>query len=695
MPSVDRYNVAAAVRAALVDGDASQLPDDLVATVTDGSPPPAQYASWSSQLSTLIAACRRGEPVQVARAMSKCHQEPWRGINLGGWLLLERGPSYPLFEPFPRVSSEWALLKKGLSAEALELHRRQHFTERDFREIRECGFNAVRIPFGYWVVRQAQAGEPYVGLALEILDQAVEWAGQYKLQVLLDLHGNPGGESGDHPCGRANPKWTWRNWRFEDSLEVLAEVAQRYGGYDHVTGLQVCNEPSEKVPAAALISYYTRAIATIRANGMPASRVAVVLPIYREHRAAEIRDAWVGGGHVHSGHDNVAFDLHFYHSLGGYATNMAHPRHCAATRKHGRVLAGLPGAVVGEWSLSRNGRYKDGEVAEWGATQRRTWEDQGTHGWFFWTWKDHPDLPDWSWRDARTKGWVPRALPLAGEGGAERPGTDGATGTQETNHGGSQQHGPPCQVLDRAPHFRPTPTSSAPGPAHIFSGPRTGPLSPVLRLTEPAVDLDSPETPRAAPIRPFVPTVASAEGGVSYAPGAAQAQTEPVVDLDSPESPEETPVAAPIRPSCVPTGASAEGGVAGCAPGVGQAEATNWGLLALHPAAGGLPVSSPPAASPPAASPPAASPACAGPWTTPGKARVRSGSPDASTRKRVRRAVVDLTEEAGNGGDGVRRRLCWGDEQQALPETLAAGARHRPEDGSHGWPKQAQTVAVR
>lgn len=147
---------------------------------------------------------------------------------------------------------------------------------------------------------------------------------------------------------------------------------------------------------------------------MPASRVAIVLPIYREHRADEIAKAWVAGGHVHSGHDNVAFDLHFYHSLGGYRRGLPHGKHVAATRRHGGVLATLPGAVVGEWSLARNGEYSHHEVSAWCQSQCKTWELNATHGWFFWTWRDHPSLPHWSWCAARVRGWVPHRLGSAG-----------------------------------------------------------------------------------------------------------------------------------------------------------------------------------------------------------------------------------------------------------------------------------------
>ena len=79
---------------------------------------------------------------------------------------------------------------KGITA--LHMHRAKHVTEIDIAEISRRGFNAVRIPFGYWIVTGPTCGDPYVGPALELLDQVVVWAKDHNLEVLLDLHGNPG-----------------------------------------------------------------------------------------------------------------------------------------------------------------------------------------------------------------------------------------------------------------------------------------------------------------------------------------------------------------------------------------------------------------------------------------------------------------------------------------------------------------------
>merc|ERR1711904_227759 len=98
--------------------------------------------------------------------------------------------------------------------------------------------------------------EAYHGPCIEFLDQAVEWADAIGLQVILDLHGNPGGETDERPCGRHWKEWHWSNWRMQESLEVLATVCKRYQTCPCVTGIQVCNEPSESVPVDVLCDFY-------------------------------------------------------------------------------------------------------------------------------------------------------------------------------------------------------------------------------------------------------------------------------------------------------------------------------------------------------------------------------------------------------------------------------------------------------
>mmetsp|Transcript_41742 Transcript_41742/g.78066 ORF Transcript_41742/g.78066 Transcript_41742/m.78066 type:complete len:642 (+) Transcript_41742:3-1928(+) len=349
--------------------------------------------------------------------------EPWRGVNLGGWLLLEPGPSKELFQQHgPDAECEWDLMlqmREKLGAEgaarALREHRETFVTEEDFRRIHALGLNAVRIPFGYWVVTGPAEGDVFLGPCIEYLDRALSWCKAYGLQAVVDLHGAPGGESGDRPSGRKRSDWSWHDWRMSDSLAALRLLAARYQGHPAVAGISVCNEPSELIPAKVLCKYYDRAVRTIRKAGMPPDEVAILLPVYRTERLDEIWRLWSREYDGFVQHPNCAFDLHLYHCFGPWWQRKDLGQHIRMTKCHRKVLRRVP-AVVGEWSLALapNASFKEkaeeDEAMRSFATAQLEAYSQASHGWFFWNWRDCPQQqPEWDMRTCVDRRWLSKS----------------------------------------------------------------------------------------------------------------------------------------------------------------------------------------------------------------------------------------------------------------------------------------------
>eukprot|EP00933_Yihiella_yeosuensis_P084832 TRINITY_DN9952_c0_g6_i1.p1 TRINITY_DN9952_c0_g6~~TRINITY_DN9952_c0_g6_i1.p1 ORF type:complete len:637 (+),score=108.86 TRINITY_DN9952_c0_g6_i1:51-1913(+) len=359
---------------------------------------------------------------------------PWCGVSLGGWLLLEPGPSYPLFTHHPapdgnEARCEWDLMKimrqqlgKKRAAEVMKIHRDTHITKADFQRIRACGLNAVRLPFGYWVVAPPKASEPYFGPAIEYIDRAVDWAEECGLQVVLDLHGCPGSESPEAPCGRRQrpaTKWNWKHWDFDKSLDILEMLAKRYSSRSCVTGVAVCNEPSGEVPATALLRYYSRAVDRIRKAGMPASDVAVVLPVFQRSEGEDrfIKKWW---SLTKGRHRNVCFDVHCYNCFESEFNGKTFAQQLRAVDDNAEMLRRHP-MVVGEWSLALGvatwctaGNMEEDNVwGIFGAQQIKAFKE-ASHGSFFWTWKEAPDNKEWNFQLAFGEGLLsrlPRELP--------------------------------------------------------------------------------------------------------------------------------------------------------------------------------------------------------------------------------------------------------------------------------------------
>lgn len=338
--------------------------------------------------------------------------ERWNGVNLGGWLLLEPGPSYPLFERHKikgkQVRCEWDLMKvlsQKKQRDVITRHRETYITKEDFKHIRDLGLNAVRLPFGYWIAVGPSRGEPYHGPAIEYIDRAIEWADEFGLQILLDLHGCPGGESGDAPCGhRQRPigTWHWRHWRCGETLRVLDFLACRYRNRKCITGITVCNEPSKDMPVRTLCRYYAKAVDRIRKAGM--EQITVVLPVF-QRPLKEFFEVWnaMTGGKL----SNICFDVHWYHCFDQWNA-MTLAQHLRAVEKHAVELLTFP-AVVGEWSLALGlaaqtaKRPKMETLGMFARAQLEAYKN-ASHGSFFWNWKDRAGV-EWHYQQAQKKGF--------------------------------------------------------------------------------------------------------------------------------------------------------------------------------------------------------------------------------------------------------------------------------------------------
>ena len=114
-----------------------------------------------------------------------------RGVNLGGWFVLEPWITPSMFSEGDSVVDEYTYTQKLGKSQAqsnLENHWNSWITQDDFNQIAGAGLNHVRIPIGYWAVAPLD-GDPYVQGQLTVLDKAITWARGAGIKVLLDLHG--------------------------------------------------------------------------------------------------------------------------------------------------------------------------------------------------------------------------------------------------------------------------------------------------------------------------------------------------------------------------------------------------------------------------------------------------------------------------------------------------------------------------
>jgi glucan 1,3-beta-glucosidase len=180
-----------------------------------------------------------------------------RGINIGGWLVLEPWITPSIFDSLDQsldIVDEYTLTER-LPLEAPHILR-QHWETwtrfEDFQKIASAGFNVVRIPIGYWAYDNA--GSPYVSGADVYLQRAMEWARTTvpPLKVVIDLHGAPGSQNGYDNSGQRTKTPTWLTdggvsgataYQTLCALDILGSIYAQPMYESVVIGIELINEP--------------------------------------------------------------------------------------------------------------------------------------------------------------------------------------------------------------------------------------------------------------------------------------------------------------------------------------------------------------------------------------------------------------------------------------------------------------------
>jgi glucan 1,3-beta-glucosidase len=332
-----------------------------------------------------------------------------RGVNLGGWLVLEKWMVPDVYRGTDAPDEYSLSLALGDQAKArLQRHRETFITAEDFRWIKNCGLNAVRLPVGYWAL---EAPKPFVG-ADDFLDFAFEQARQNDLKVVLDLHGAPGSQNGwDHSGRSGEIGWHKNPDNIKETVRVLASFAQKYGKHPALFGIEMLNEPSDQIPVETLKGFYVDAYSQIRKYAGP--EVAIVF--HDSFRAMAWQNFMKGPDY-----SNVIIDTHLYQLFNedDSKRNAQEQIVFALGRKSAleqMQQQELP-TFVGEWSLALPGYSIEDLSSFQGDLLNSAYADtqllcfENTRGWFFWSYKLEQKSA-WNFRYCVERGWLPEHFP--------------------------------------------------------------------------------------------------------------------------------------------------------------------------------------------------------------------------------------------------------------------------------------------
>lgn len=356
-----------------------------------------------------------------------------RGVNLGGWLVLEKWMTPSVFEGLNATDETTYCVELGGAAETRLKHHWQTFITRDdFAWLASIGINAVRIPIGHWIFganypyhrTYGEYQHPFVVGGIEILDQAFEWAEELGLLILLDLHAAPGCQNGFDNGGIKDVcEWHTDESYINHSLWVLEQLAARYHGRPALHGIEVLNEPRWDVDTDLLKKYNIDGYNRIRKHCQPEDVAVVFHDGFRSYQEYL-------GFMKEPKYDNVVFDIHRYQCFAREDIDADIYQHVTKTvvdwkQEADAIIQEMDQwTYVGEWSLGLDlkvvslwaeGPYNhalehmdkfqmDVAYRSYASAQLATYEKY--LGWFFWSYKTET-TPAWCFRDCVNNGWLP------------------------------------------------------------------------------------------------------------------------------------------------------------------------------------------------------------------------------------------------------------------------------------------------
>lgn len=283
--------------------------------------------------------------------------EKIRGVNLGGWLVLEPWITPSIFQAFPMsqgIVDEYTLCQSLGQQTAHDTVLKPHWDNwvqlADIQKIAGAGFNLIRVPIGYWAYDNS--GSPYASGAADYMDTVIGWARQTGLKVIVDLHGAPGSQNGFDNSGQRLPAPLWQtNYAFvQKTLDVLKTIQTKYGdsSYDDViAGIELLNEPLSTAMNLDDLKQFERN-GYGQQRGVSQSRVVIVQDGFQQ---PSYYNGWLSPSDDNS--QWVAIDHHEYQVFTDELVAMQPWQHRQYVCNNAYAYSGADKwTVVGEWTAA-------------------------------------------------------------------------------------------------------------------------------------------------------------------------------------------------------------------------------------------------------------------------------------------------------------------------------------------------------
>lgn len=169
-----------------------------------------------------------------------------KGIGLGNWLLPEGYMWGFQRTTAPRGIEDTVaeLIGPEAANEFWREYRERYVTGEDVALIARAGFDHLRVPIHFRLLTPEEHPSVWLEEGFLLLDRVIAQARQEGLLVLLDLHGAPGGQTGDNIDDSRGRPWLFESEASQDRVvEVWRRLALRYRDEPAVVGYELLNEP--------------------------------------------------------------------------------------------------------------------------------------------------------------------------------------------------------------------------------------------------------------------------------------------------------------------------------------------------------------------------------------------------------------------------------------------------------------------
>lgn len=304
------------------------------------------------------------------------------GVNLGGWLVLEKWMTPKLFEG-TEAEDEYTFMMTSGAEEKLRQHHDEFITEEDFQWMSQNGVNSVRIPVGYWIL---EGDLPYVS-SVEKLDWAFSMAEKYQIEVIISLHGAPGSQNGHDHSGRIGKAlWYQEKANRAKTIQTLVELAHRYRENSRFWGLELLNEPKTKIFQFKLRRFYKEAYQALSDVLKPTTHV-----IFHDTFTPRMMSGAIKAKEI-----PVVMDIHWYHFITSLKGRLPQKWYLWILSRRHKLIARLSHrqpVIVGEWNGILAGEYlsqfpvEEHNIIVKDHIERQLAAYSGALGHFYWNYK--------------------------------------------------------------------------------------------------------------------------------------------------------------------------------------------------------------------------------------------------------------------------------------------------------------------